>query len=267
MKIFALIIVPLLLSTVTIKPVYADEIRVAVASNFSETIKFLVSKFESNSEHKIKLIFGATGRHYAQIKNGAPFDLFFAADSKRPQLLETEELIVEGSRFTYARGKLVLWSPDDKLIDSQAQVLADNRFNHIAIANPKLAPYGYAAKEFLSAKKLWEPLKKKAVRGENIGQAFHFVSSGNAELGLVAYSQVKHPVKTIKGSYWEIPSALYSPIDQQAVILKASNAANEFIAYIKSDEAKTIIQSFGYESVSETLGLDDSDNEAAKHAQ
>ncbi len=265
MKTLTLIIGTLLLIT---KPVIADELRVAVASNFSETIKYLSEKFESRTDHKIKLIFGSTGRHYAQIKNGAPFDIFFAADSKRPQRLEKEGLTSAGSRFTYARGKLVLWSPDERLIDADAQVLEQANFDHLSIANPKLAPYGKAAQDFLQSRKLWKPLMKKTVRGENIGQAFHFVNSGNAELGLVAYSQVKHPDKDIKGSFWEVPTSLYSPIEQQAVMLKDSRAANDFLDYIKSDEAKQLIRRFGYEAPNTTkLALENTKNEAEKSAQ
>jgi len=253
MKTFALTISILLLA---FKPVAADELRVAVASNFSETIKVLSKKFESKSQHKIKLIFGATGRHYAQIKNGAPFDIFFAADSKRPQLLEAEGLISPESRFTYAKGKLVLWSPNKNLIDKQASILNTANFRHISIANPKLAPYGKAAQEFLQSKKLWEPLQKKTVRGENIAQAFHFVRSGSAELGLIAYSQVKQSPNKLtskqseihtEGSLWQVPSSFYSPIEQQAVLLKDSEPAKEFLAYIKSDEAQQLIESFGYD--------------------
>lgn len=245
MKIIILpIIGTLLLMT---KPVSAENLRVAVASNFSETIKILSEKFESRTNHKIKLIFGSTGRQYAQIKNGAPFDIFFAADSERPRLLEEEGLISANSRFTYAIGKLVLWSPDERMVDADAQVLEQANFDHLAIANPKLAPYGKAAQDFLQSRKLWKPLMKKIVRGESISQAFHFVNSGNAELGLVAYSQLKHPEKDIEGSFWEVPNTLYPPIEQQAVMLKYSQASKDFLDYIKTEKVKQLIQGFGYE--------------------
>ena len=250
MRIFTLIISALLLIT---KPVIADELKIAVASNFSETIKYLSAEFESQTNHKIKLIFGSTGRHYAQIKNGAPFDIFFAADRLRPQILEKEGLTSADSRFTYAIGKLVLWSPDKRLIDSDSDVLEKSNFDHLSIANPKLSPYGKAAQDFLQSQNLWNPLKKKMVRGENISQAFHFVKSGNAKLGLVAYSQVKHPDKDSQGSFWEVPSSLYSPIEQQVVMLKYSQAGNQFLDYIKSNQAKQLIWSFGYEVPNDRL--------------
>lgn len=241
----------------------AGEIRVAVASNFTETIKALSRQFEDKTGHKVTLIFGATGRHYAQIKNGAPFDVFFAADSKRPKLLEDEGLAIADSRFTYALGKLVLWSPKENFIDSKAKVLDQANFYHLAIANPKLAPYGKAAQEFLQTHLLWDTLmtneqhKPKIVRGENIGQTFQFVKSGNAELGFVALSQVKHLIRDETGSLWVVPTSLYSPIKQQAVLLKKNSSANEFLSFVKSDEAQNIIKSFGYGVIDNRKHSDD----------
>lgn len=224
----------------------AAEIRVAVASNFSETITAIAEDFEADSGHRVKLLIGSTGKHYAQIKNGAPFDAFFAADSKRPEQLENEGASVAGSRFTYAIGKLILWSPKANYVDAEANVLKQNLFRHLAIANPKLAPYGVAAQQVLQAHGLWESLKNKTVRGENIGQAFQFVSSGNAELGFIAYSQIKRPGHAITGSWWQVPESLYTPIAQQAVLLKDSEAARAFMAFVKSDKSLAIIHSFGY---------------------
>jgi len=232
----------------SVQIIQADEMRIAVASNFTSAIKALVQKFEAQSTHKTKLIFGSTGRHYAQIKNGAPFDIFFAADSKRPELLEKEGLSIADSRFTYALGKLILWSPKAGFVDEQAQVLEQGNFYHIAVANPKLAPYGKAAQEVLKTYKLWEALKPKMVRGENIAQTFQFVKSANAQLGFVALSQIKHLPKNEQGSWWDIPASLYSPIKQQAVLLNKSPSAKAFVDFIKSEEGKNTILSFGYKT-------------------
>jgi len=224
----------------------AAELRIAVASNFSDAIKDLAQKFEQESGHKVILIFGSTGKHYAQIKHGAPFDAFFAADAKRPILLDQEGIALPGSRFTYALGKLVLWSPKVGYVDKKGMVLEQGKFNHIAIANPKLAPYGKAAQEVLQKRGLWGKLRRRMVRGENIAQTYQFVKSGNAKLGFVAYSQVKRPGKPLKGSFWDIPPVRYSVIKQQAVLLKENKVGREFWQYIQSPEAINIIQSFGY---------------------
>ena len=227
-------------------PAAAGEIRVAVASNFSKAITDIAGQFEKHTGHEVKLIFGSTGKHYAQIRNGAPFDAYFAADTRRPELLEQEGLALPGSRFTYATGKLILWSPLEAYVDSRAEVLGKNDFHHLAIANPGLAPYGKAAQEILQAYGLWESLQRRMVRGENIGQTFQFVKSGNAELGFVAYAQVKSPGQPVEGSWWEVPQGLYTPIQQQAVLLKEGEVARAFMAFIQSDEAAKIIRGYGY---------------------
>jgi molybdate transport system substrate-binding protein len=224
----------------------ATEIKVAVAGNFTDTIKAISKKFESNTGHKVSLSFGSTGKHYAQIKNGAPFHAFLAADIKRPELLEKEGLIIPGSRFAYALGRIVLWSPNPELIDSDGKILEQGDFHYLAIANPKLAPYGHAAREIMQAREVWNRLRGHIVRGENIGQAFQFIKSGNAELGFVAYSQVKHPDHTFSGSIWEVPQKLYSPIEQQAVLLKDDAAAHAFLDFMRSKPALDIIQAYGY---------------------
>ncbi|MET0107123.1 MAG: molybdate ABC transporter substrate-binding protein [Sedimenticola sp.] len=227
----------------------AAELRVAVASNFSDAIKRIAGDFEAATGHRVKLIFGSTGKHYAQIRNGAPFDLFFAADSRRPRLLEEEGAADPGSRFTYARGKVVLWSPKAGYVDSDGRVLENDSFRHLAIANPKLAPYGMAAREVLKRRGLWQRLQRgRMVRGENIAQTYQFVKSGNADLGFVAYAQVKRPGHPIEGSYWEVPQALYAPIEQQAVMVRKSDAARQFIEFIQQDSALGIIRSFGYDT-------------------
>ena len=225
----------------------ADEIRVAVASNFTDAIKDIAQSFEKKTGHQVTLAFSSTGKHYAQIKHGAPFEAFFAADVKRPKLLEKEGIAQPGSRFTYAIGKIVLWSPDADLVDPKGKVLNDGGFRYLSIANPKLAPYGKAAQQVLKAKGLWKAMQGRMVRGENIGQTFQFVKSGNAELGFVALSQIKKPAAASEGSYWLPPQSLYDPIAQQAVLLKDNAVARKFINFVKSDEqALKIIQAYGY---------------------
>jgi len=227
-------------------PSIAGEIRVPAASNFAGAITTIAERFEANTGHKVTLIFGSTGKHYAQIKNGAPFDAFFAADVQRPELLEKEGMAVPGSRFTYAVGKVVLWSPRTGYVDPEGRVLEHGDFRYLAIANPKLAPYGRAAREVLQARGLWSGLGGRLVRGENISQTFQFVKSGNAELAFVAYSQVNRPNQPIEGSFWEVPQALYTPIEQQAVLLKDNAVARAFLSFARSDEASKIIHEYGY---------------------
>jgi len=226
----------------------ADTIRVAVASNFSEPIKAIAAQYEKYTGHRLILVFGSTGKHYAQIINGAPFDLFLAADTRRPQLLEQQGAAIAGSRFTYARGRLVLWSSRADYVDAEGNVLATGEYNRLAIANPKLAPYGKAAQEVLESKGLWKTLQHRLVRGESIAQAYQFVRSGNAELGLVAYSQIKRPSHTNTGSYWIVPQAFYQPIEQQAVLLKENAVARDFMSYLQKQEIKIIITLYGYDA-------------------
>lgn len=228
------------------QPLHAAEIKVAVASNFSRTMTVISQQFEKSSGHKVKLIVGSTGKHYSQIHHGAPFDLFFAADSERPQRLEKEGLAIPGSRFTYAIGKVVLWSPDKDLIDSQGKVLEQDSIRYLAIANPKLAPYGIAARQILQQRGLWQRYRGRLVRGENIAQAYQFVKSGNAALGFVAYSQLKGDT-AINGSYWVAPQSLYTPIEQQAVLLKDSPAARAFMTFMRIPETISLIKNHGYE--------------------
>ncbi|MCB1759888.1 MAG: molybdate ABC transporter substrate-binding protein [Gammaproteobacteria bacterium] len=224
----------------------AATLRVAVASNFSQTAKQLVERFQNESGHRVLLSPGATGKHYAQIRNGAPFDAFLAADSDRPRLLEQQGLALPGSRFTYAQGRLLLWSPDSELIDPEGKVLQNGTFRHLAIGNPRLAPYGRAGWQTLERLELAKALAGRLVRGENIGQTFQFVASGNAELGLIALSQVRRPGEEIPGSFWLVPEHLYDPIEQQAVLLRESEAARDFFAFLRSEQAKRLLQAFGY---------------------
>ena len=222
----------------------ADEILIAVASNFAGAARQLASRFESRTGHEVKLSFGSTGRQYAQINNGAPFHAWFAADSRRPALLEAGGLVQPGSRFTYALGRLVLWSPYPGLVDEDGDVLRKGSFQHLALANPRLAPYGLAARQLLRNLGLWDALRGRMVRGENVGQAFQFVSSGNAELGLVAAAQVLGGHRG--GSLWMPPVHLYEPIEQQAVLLRDHFVARDFLHFVASDEGRAIIRANGY---------------------
>jgi|TARA_B110000438_G_C15806176_1_gene647460 molybdate transport system substrate-binding protein len=230
---------------------FADEVRVAVASNFYPAMKEIALQYElkkskTSENHKIVLIPGSSGRHYAQIMNGAPFDLFFSADKVRPILLEKKGISENGSRFTYALGKLVLWSSLDGFVEKEERLYhKDLRF--IAIANPKIAPYGVAAKEALISINLWEDMKSKLIRGENIAQTFQFVNSGNAKLGFVSYSQLMNPNYPVGGSFWMVPQSLYKPIEQQAVLLRESLLGKDFLSFMRTDQSLKIISKFGYD--------------------
>lgn len=220
----------------------ADELRVAVASNFLTAAQALTQRFEQDHGHTVKLSFASTGKQFAQIWQGAPFDLFLAADVQRPLVLEQQRRIVPGTRFTYAIGNLVLWSPDPERVDAQGAVLGSADFRYLSMANPKLAPYGRAASELISALGLEGKLKGRTVYGESVGQALQFVHSGNAELGLVAHAQVMEAA----GSLWVVPESYYAPIEQQAVQLSAVPAAAEFMAFLQSKPALEIIRRYGY---------------------
>ena len=183
-------------------------------------------------------MFGSTGKLYAQIKNGAPFDVFFAADVKRPRLLEEDGLGLPGSRFTYAIGKLVLWSLKAAYVDDRGEVIEEGDFRHLALANPRLAPYGMAARQVLQRLDLWDRLAPRMVRGESAGQTYQFVASGSAELGFVARSQVTRPETPLPGSFWTVPEALHDPIDQQAVQLADRPAVKSFMELVRSAEGR-----------------------------
>lgn len=225
----------------------ADELRIAVTSNFRAAMGSLEAAWEAHSGHRLQLSFGSTGKHYAQIRNGAPFDVFLAADSLRPELLERDGLAAPGSRFTYAVGRLVLWSPQPDLVDADGAVLHTDKFRRLAIANPEHAPYGAAAREVLEALGQWQRLSARIVRGENVAQAFHFVSSGNAELGFFALAQTVGRDEAASGSSWRVPQALYTPIRQQAVLLSDSAPARSFLAWLRGDRATAIICDYGYD--------------------
>ena len=227
-------------------PLSADEIRVAVATNFIEVMERLGEDFAAQSGHQVRISSGATGKLYAQIKNRAPYDVFLAADEQRPALLDQEGIAIAGSRFTYALGKLVLWSPTADYIDADLRVLKEQNFRFLSIANPKTAPYGRAAQQVLEKQGHWAALRPKMVRGENIGQAYQYVYSRNAQLGFVAKSQIFKDGVFADGSYWQVPEALYDPIVQQAVLLNDSGAARQLLDYIRSPAAAGVIESYGY---------------------
>jgi molybdate transport system substrate-binding protein len=228
----------------------ADEAQLAVAANFVGLAKRLVERFSETTGHKLTITSGSTGKFYAQIKNGAPFDVLLSADDTTPSRLEQDKLAITGTRFTYAVGKLVLWSPTAGLVDEEGAVLRSNRFNRLAIANPRLAPYGAAAKETMEKLGVWQALQGKLVQGENIAQTFQFLSSGNADLGFVALSQIHEARPTLAGSYWVVPARFHAPLRQDAVLLArgASNpAARGILDYLRSAPARELIRAYGYD--------------------
>lgn len=228
----------------------AAEVQVAVAANFTAPIKAIAAQFEQDTGHKLVASFGPTGGFYAQIRNGAPFEVFLAADDSTPQKLEEEGAAVPGTRFTYAIGKLVLWSARPGYVDGQGEVLRQGDFRHLAIANPKTAPYGLAATQVLDKLGLKATLAPKLVEGANIAQAHQFVASGNAELGFVALSQVYKDGKIDAGSAWVVPGELHEPIRQDALILakgKDNPAAQALVDYLKGAKAAAVIKSYGYD--------------------
>lgn len=227
----------------------AAEVSVAVATNFMAPMKRIAQQFERDTGHTASLSFGATGQLYAQIRNGAPFAVLLSADDETPQRLEQEGVAVAQSRFTYAIGRLVLWSKKPGYVDSKGDILRTGSFDTIAIANPKLAPYGAAAIEVIDRLGLTRQIAPKRVEGSSITQAFQFVASGNAPLGFVALSQVLDDGKIREGSAWIVPPDLHSPIRQDAALLmsgRANPAALALMKYLQSDSAKDIMRAFGY---------------------
>lgn len=229
---------------------HAAEARVAVAANFAEPVKAIAAVLEKTTGHTLKTTVGSTGRLYAQIRNGAPFDVLLAADTHAPAQLEADGLAQPGSRFTYATGKLVLWSADAARVDGQGAVLKGSGFRKLAIANPKTAPYGAAALQTLDKLGLAAALSPKLVQGESIGQTYNFVHTGNAEIGFLALSQVLEGGRLKGGSVWVVPQHLYAPIRQDAVLLKRgahNEAAVALMKLLKSPDIKALIRSFGYD--------------------
>jgi molybdate transport system substrate-binding protein len=228
----------------------ADEVLVAVAANFTAPMQKIAGAFEAESGHKAKLASGATGAFATQIRNGAPFDMLLAADEETPARLEKEGYALAGSRFTYAIGRLVLWSTRENYVDANGDVLARGDFDHIAIANPKLAPYGQAAVETMQRMGVYARLAPRIVQGENISQAFQFAATGSAPLGFVALSQVQVDGKITKGSAWIVPSQLHAPLRQDAVLLakaRGNPAAAALVDFLKGERARGIIRAYGYE--------------------
>lgn len=239
----------LLLLTISIPNAYADKVYVAVASNFTHTAKQIAKDFEEQTGHKVSLAFGSSGKLAAQIKNGAPFEVFLSADTQKPEKIEDWGLAIPGSRVTYAIGALALWSATPNLVDSEGAILRLGDFQHLAAANPKLAPYGVAAQETLKELGLTTKLRGRIVEGENISQTFQFVASGTAKLGFVAQSQVLENGELTHGSIWKIPNSMHRPILQDALLLKkATNkpAAKQFLKFLGSAASQEHIRLAGY---------------------
>jgi molybdate transport system substrate-binding protein len=240
----------LLVACVMSSGCYAAEVLVAVAANFAAPMQKIAPLFEKDTGHKAILSFGATGSFYAQIKYGGPFQILLSADDETPLKLEKEGFGQAGSRFTYATGKLVLWSKQTGMVDGAGQILKTGDFQRLAMANPKLAPYGKAAHETLAKLGLLQAVQPKIVQGDNIAQAYQFVFTENAQLGFVALSQVFAEGKISQGSAWAVPSHLHSPLQQDALLLnpgKNNPAAEALMNYLNTDKAKNIIRAFGYE--------------------
>ncbi|MBU1352298.1 MAG: molybdate ABC transporter substrate-binding protein [Gammaproteobacteria bacterium] len=233
----------------SLQAAHADTVSVAVAANFTAPMQKIAAAFEADTGHKAELSFGATGKFYAQITHGAPFQILLSADDTTPARLEREGKAVAHSRLTYAIGTLVLWSAQPGYVDAQGDVLKTGSFKHLAIANPKLAPYGAAAVQVMDKLGTTAALQPRLVQGENIAQTFQFVATGNAQLGFVALSQVMADGKILSGSAWQVPASLHDPIRQDAVLLqsgKDSAAAAALLTYLRGAKARAIIQSYGY---------------------
>lgn len=227
----------------------ADEVQVAVAANFIQPMRQIAEMFKVETGHEAKLSFGSSGKLVAQISNGAPFEIFLSADADKPGRLLEQGLAVEGSAFTYAQGRLALWSAMTDYVDGEGEVLNTGDFRHLALADPKLAPYGEAAMQVLDSLQLTDKLQERFVQGENISQTWQFVKTGNAELGFVALSQIMANGEVTEGSAWIVPDERYSPVRQDAVLLKAgadNSAAVGLLRFLQSESAQTVIRSFGY---------------------
>jgi len=246
---FRLLVLSLVATLFLTNQVIAGELMVAVAANFHQPFREIATEFEKATGHTVRIVSGASGQFYSQIKNGAPFDVFFSADMERPKLLEDEGLGVKDSRFTYAIGRLVLWSPNADLVKGEATLRSRN-FNRLAIANPKTAPYGVAAMQTMQKLEQWDSLQPHIVMGESLGQTMGFIESGNAQLGFVALSQVLDSKIKGQGSRWDVPTHLHEPIKQDVILLtkgKDNPAAKALMAFMSSPQAKTIIERYGYE--------------------
>jgi len=240
----------LALAAVLLPTAHAGEVSVAVAANFTAPMQKIAAQFEQDTGHKAQLSFGATGKFYAQIANGAPFGVLLAADDTTPEKIGKEGLGDGSTRFTYAIGQLVLWSKQPGYVDADGKVLQKTDWQHIAIANPKLAPYGLAAMQTLNRLGLTAQVQPRIVQGENIGQTYQFAASGNAPLGFVALSQVMEGGKLREGSAWVVPTHMHSPIRQDAIVLgpgRNNPAATALMQYLRSEKARAVMESYGYE--------------------
>ncbi|MDX1489990.1 MAG: molybdate ABC transporter substrate-binding protein [Pseudohongiellaceae bacterium] len=222
----------------------AAEITVAVASNFTSSLEKLRQEFEQQSNHSIRVVSGSSGRLYAQIINGAPFDVFLSADAEKPRALESSGTISRADRRPYALGRLVLWSGLSGRQVTNADVLLQEGVNRVAIANPRVAPYGVAAVETLEALGLFEALSERLVRGENIAQTYQFVESANASLGFVALSQVLE--RAAPDTYWLIPDNYHRPLVQELAVIRPSEAVAQFLQFMESAAGRAIILDSGY---------------------
>lgn len=232
-----------------VTPAFAEQALVAVAANFVPPFREIAMEFEKSTGHQLQVAGGSSGNFYSQIKNGAPFDVFFSADMERPKKLEDEGLGVKDSRFTYAIGRLVLWSPNESLIKGE-ETLRSKQYKKLAMANPKTAPYGVAAMQALQRLEVWDSVQPHIVMGESLGQTMGFIESGNAQLGFVALSQVLDPKIKGQGSRWDVPNNLHEPIQQDVILLtkgKDNVAAKALLEFIGSPRAKAIIEHYGYE--------------------
>lgn len=239
----------LILSCLAVTPALAEQVLVAVAANFIPPFREIAMEFEKSSGHQVQVAAGSSGNFFTQIKNGAPFDVFFSADNERPKKLEEEGFGVKESRFTYAFGRVVLWSPDADLVKGD-ETLRSKKFKRLAMANPKTAPYGVAAMQTMQKLELWEGLQPNIVMGENLGQTMGFVESGNAPLGFLALSQVMDPKYKGKGSRWDVPKDLHEPIQQDVILLtkaKDNAAAKALMEFMQGPQAKVVIERYGYE--------------------
>jgi molybdate transport system substrate-binding protein len=232
-----------------VPPAFAEQALVAVAANFIPPFREIATEFEKSTGHQLQVSGGSSGNFYSQIKNGAPFDVFFSADMERPKLLEDEGFGIKDSRFTYAIGRIVLWSPNADVVKGE-ETLRSKSFKRLAMANPKTAPYGVAAMQALKKLELWDSLQSQIVMGESIGQTMGFIESGNARMGFVALSQIMDPKIKGQGSRWDVPTHLHEPIKQDVILLtkgKDNLAAKALLEFMDGPHAKAIIERYGYE--------------------
>ncbi len=250
-SLYKCVAVVLLSCGLTSAPANAGEVRVAAASDLAAPMERIGALFQKESGHTLKVIFGASGKLHAQIKAGAPFDVFLSGDEEQPRLLLQEGLAVGGSRFVYATGRLVLWSVQPGLVDDKGAVLNKGNFNRLAIANPRLSPYGVAAKETLGKLTMWNAIQEKLDREDDLTQAYELAATEKVDLAFIALSQIMRDGKVAEGSWWLVPAELHGPIRQSAVLLSGAKdqaAAKDFLAFLKSKKAVAVMRGYGYEA-------------------